>query len=317
MNARTKGSGVISPYADLFGEPQKAKKQKVRRGGWSWGPVEGVKLRALSMGAGIQSTTLLFMALKGEIGPRPEAVIFADPGDESSETYRHWEWMQGEIARQANGQMQAFTVSRGGKLSDRIRNRAAGRGVLNSDRFVSIPTFMPGADGKPGQGRRQCTREFKIEPLERHHRELMGYKPRQRIPPRSCEVWIGISTDEVVRAGAAFSGWAVNRYPLLEARMSRQDCIAWLERNGLPVPPKSACVYCPYKTNSEWRRLRDTDPEGWAHAVEIDNLVRDTPGMRKREFLHRSCVPLDKVDFSTAEDNGQGMLDVCDGGCGV
>ncbi|TIX73963.1 MAG: hypothetical protein E5V25_04065 [Mesorhizobium sp.] len=298
-------------------EPKPPARARVRRGGWSWGPVESAKLRVMSNGGGIQSTTLILMMCVGEL-PWVDHIINADPGDESEATYRHLEWLDSQIARYSNGRVGVHTVSRGGRLSDRIRNRAAGRGVINNDRFVSAPFYTSGGkDGRGGQGKRQCTREFKIEPLEKMQRELLGFIPRKRIPPGSCEVWIGISTDEVVRAGAAFTSWTVNRYPLLERRMSRRDCIQWLETHSFPVPPKSACVFCPYKSNAEWRWLRDNDPKAWADAVELDRLIRDTPGMREREYLHRDRVPLGQVDLSTDEERGQGMLMVCEAGCGL
>ena len=277
-----------------------------------------MKLRALSLGAGVQSTTLALMAACGEIGPMPDVMIFADPGDERAATMAHLAWLEREITTRTNGRMQCRRTGRGGRLSDRIRLRSQAAPTRTAnERFVSAPFFTLGKAGRVGQGKRQCTREFKIEPLERLQRDLLGYRPRQRIPAGACEVWIGISTDEVVRAGAAYSPWVVHRYPLLELRMSRRDCKAWLVAHGFPVPPKSACFYCPYKSDAEWRELRDDDPEAWAEAVAIDRLVRETPGMRAREFLHRSCVPLDQVDLSTAADRGQGMLAVCEAGCGL
>ena len=282
-----------------------------RRGGWSWGPVEGVRLRSLSLGAGVQSTTLVMMALHGEVGPRPDAVLFADTGDESSATMSHLDWIEGQIKLRSNGQVAVHRVSKGERLSDTIRRRAEND---TTSRFVSAPFYTGGG----GMGRRQCTREFKVEPLTKKQRELLGYAPRQRIPERSAEIWIGISTDECFRAGSAYDRWAVNRYPLLEQGMSRHDCEQWLRRKGYPVPPKSACVFCPYRSDAEWRWLRDNDPEGWAEAVEIDRLIRDTPQMRQQEYLHASRKPLDQVDLSTAEDHGQlGFLNDCEGMCGL
>lgn len=294
--------------------PKQKRETKVRKGGWSWGPVEGVKHRSLSLGAGVQSSTLVMMMVTGEL-PWVDSILFADTGDESDLTLEHLDWLEGQVKRHTNGQVEITRVGRGERLSDRVRNRASGAGEINNDRFVAAPFYTDGKDGKGGQGKRQCTREFKLEPLDRAWRGLLGYKPRQRIPAGSVEVWIGISTDEVVRAGAAFSAWQINRYPLLEFRMSRMDCIGWLESRGFPVPPKSACTFCPFRTNAEWRWLRDNDPKGWAEAVEIDRLVREGGGVR--EFVHRSRVPLDQVDLSTDEERGQGFLTHCDGGCGV
>lgn len=293
------------------------KRPRIRRGGWAWGPVEGAKLRVMSNGGGIQSSTLIMMMCVGDL-PWVDHIIHADVGDESAATMRHLDWLDAQILRYSNGRVETHRVGRGGRLSDRIRNRAAGRGTLSNDRFVSAPFYTSGGkSGRGGQGRRQCTREFKIEPLEKKLRALLGYAPRQRVPSRSCEVWIGITTDEVVRAGAAFTSWTVNRYPLLEKRMSRTDCILWLQSRGFPVPPKSACIFCPYKTDAEWRWLRDNDPQAWADAIEIDRLIRNAPGMRQQEFLHRSRRPLDEVDLSTSEDHGQGLLMVCEAGCGL
>jgi hypothetical protein len=287
---------------------QRASKPRMRRGGWSWGPVEGVKLRVLSLGAGVQSTTLALMAAHGEIGPMPDYAIFADTGDESAATLETVEWL-------ASGNVLPFPmhrVSAGRKISDDIRLRAT-EGPGGSRRFASAPFFT--ANG--GRGRRQCTREFKIEPIEREQRRLAGYLPRQIMPKGSVEVWIGISLDEVVRAGAAFARWAVHRHPLLELRMTRQDCVTWLSRHAYPVPEKSACTFCPNRTDFEWRRLKDRDPAGFSTAVEIDELCRQTPGMRHQEFVHASRRPLGEVDFSSAEDRGQGMLDICEAGCGL
>lgn len=292
-------------------------KARTRRGGWTWGPAEIAKLRVLSLGAGVQSSTLVCMMVAGELS-WVDAILFADTGDESSATLNHLSWLEREVKRATNGRVEVHRVGRGEKLSDRIKARAAGGRSAGQGRFVSAPFFTDGGKkGRGGQGRRQCTREFKIEPIEKKQRELLGYKPRQRIPPLSCEVWIGISTDEIVRAGAAFSAWVVHRYPLLELRMSRVDCERWLIANGFPVPPKSACVFCPYRSNREWRWLRDNNPEGWTQAVEIDRLIRDTPGMRAKEFLHRDRIAIGEVDLSTDDDHGQGMLMVCEAGCGL
>lgn len=298
--------------------PPEAARSRVRRGGWSWGPVEGAKLRTLSLGAGVQSTTLALMAAHGEVGPMPDVMMFSDPGDERALTMRHLDWLEGEVTKRTNGRMACLRTARGGRLSDRIRARAASQPTRTAnERFVSVPAFTISPKGIVGQGRRQCTREFKSEPLEKVRRQLLGFAPRQRIPAANCEVWIGFSTDEVIRAGAAFAPWVVNRFPLLELRMSRRDCVEWLIAHGYPVPPKSVCFFCPYKTNAEWRELRDEDPEAWAAAVEIDRLVRHSPGMRQPEFLHRSCRPLAEIDLSTAEERGQGMLMVCEAGCGL
>jgi len=66
--------------------------------------------------------------------------------------------------------------------------------------------------------------------------------------------------------------------------------------------------------------MRDHDRDGWEDAVLIDRALRTgLRGIRGEVFLHRSCVPLDQADLSTAADHGQ--LDLwpneCEGACGV
>lgn len=290
--------------------PKAKTRIKTRRGGWAWGPVDTVKLRFLSFGGGIQSTALVWMMIDGVL-PWVDHILYAETGDDGQVTGDHVDDMEREI-RKASNQVEFHRVSKGEKLSDNLRRRATT--IIGTDRrFIGVPFFT----GKSGQGRRQCTREFKIEPLEKKQRELLGYKPRQVMPKGMCEVWIGISTDEVVRAGAAFARWSINRYPLLEQRMSRSDCARYMADTGRRVPPKSACVYCPYRSNQEWRNLRDTDPQGFADAIAIDEMIRDNPNLRHQEFVHPSRKPLAQVDLSSSEERGQGMLSFCDGGCGL
>lgn len=54
---------------------------------------DGIRLRVLSLGAGVQSTTLALMAAHGEIGPMPDCAIFADTGWEPKAVYEHLAWL--------------------------------------------------------------------------------------------------------------------------------------------------------------------------------------------------------------------------------
>ena len=109
--------------------------------------------------------------------------------------------------------------------------------------------------------RRQCTKDYKIVPIRRKARELAGlYRKRSPSVP-VVEQWIGISFDEVIRMKPSFEDWQVNRWPLIERGMTRQDCLRWLERHGYPLPPKSSCIGCPFHSDEMWRQIRDHDPK--------------------------------------------------------
>ncbi len=272
---------------------------------------------ALSLGAGVQSTTMALMAAHGELGPMPDAAIFADTGSEPGPVYEHLRWLM-------SANVLPFPVHIVGKPTSLHADLLRGTNSVGRRRYAAIPAFLDRGTEPRGMGRRQCTKEYKIEPLIKKQRELLGYAPRKRIPANSIEIWIGISTDEAIRMKPSFNRWATNRWPLIEKRMSRWDCTLWLERNGYPVPPKSACTFCPFRSDLEWRALRDSDPIGWQQAVEVDNAIRgNTSGyardLKFKPFLHSSLKPLDQVDLSTSSERGQPDMfnNDCEGMCGL
>jgi hypothetical protein len=259
-----------------------------------------ILLRVLSLGAGVQSTTLALMAAHGELKPMPDCAIFADTQWEPQAVYDHLAQLRLPFP---------VHVETAGNLRQAIMNRCNTTG----GRFAVVPWFMRMPDGTDVMGRRQCTKEYKLTPIRRKVRQLLGGKT----PKHGAEIWIGISVDEVMRAKPSQVGYIVNRWPLLEQRMNRNDCLRWLERHGYPKPPKSACIGCPFHSNDQWRALRKM-PE-WQDAVEVDRAIRKQPGFRGEQYMHRSLVPLDQVDLSTAEDHGQLNLfnNECEGMCGV
>ena len=157
---------------------------------------------------------------------------------------------------------------------------------------------------REGMGRRQCTSEYKLAPITRKIRELLGATPpdfRRVAKGLVAEQWVGFSTDEVIRANRRKDSRGVQylttRYPLLDLGMSRDDCTALLAERGWGHTVKSACIGCPYHGNAQWRDLRDNHPEEWADAVEFDAAIRKGGSrglpLDGQAFLHRSRVPLE------------------------
>ena len=109
--------------------------------------------------------------------------------------------------------------------------------------------------------------------------------------------------------------YIVNEYPLIDHRITRNDCIQWLAANGLDVPPKSACTFCPYHSLGSWKRLKREGGADWQAAVAVDAEVR---GMREKHvlFVHPARVPLAEA-VAIPEDYGATQLELeipCDGG---
>ena len=265
-------------------------------------PMPDAKLRVISLGAGVQSSVLALMAARGEIGPMPGGAIFADTQWEPKEVYTHLDWLETQLP------FPVHRVTKGNIREDTLNGR------------VQIPVFTT-----TGMTMRQCTKDYKIDPVTRKLRELLGLKFRQNAPKKPVvELWMGISTDEVQRLKLAHHKFISHRWPLIEESMARSDCLRWFaEHHPNRVLAKSACIGCPFHSNAEWRRIKKTMPEAWTDAVDFDAQLRQSQINYKGKdqlFLHRSCVPLDEVDLATAVDKGQqefGFLEECDGMCGV
>lgn len=260
-----------------------------------------IRLRAISLGAGVQSTTMALMAAHGEIGPMPDCAIFADNGWEPAAVYEHLRWLMSPNVLP----FPVHIVSAGNLRNDTLAN------VNTGQRVAAVPWFTLSPRGKPGMGRRQCTKEYKVRPIQRKIVEMLGGRPRG-----GAEVWIGISKDEAIRMRPSRVKYIINRHPLIELTKARRDCLSWLTGHGYPRPPKSACVGCPFHDDDGWRVLTKDE---FADAAFVDRAIRDQPGMRGRQYMHSQRIPLDEVDLSMPAEHGQLdlFLNECEGMCGI
>ena len=245
-------------------------------------------MKILSLGWGVQSFTLAAMSALGELEPI-DAAIHADTTHDSVLTYKFAaKWTPWLEARGVN----VITV------------RADDTEVI--DRKYNH-TLIPAFNNSGGMGKRQCTTNWKIVPVRRMIRTLSGGKP--------VEQWIGISLDEIQRANKSGVQYITNRFPLVEKRITRAACVTWLEKNGLEVPPKSACVFCPYHGLNNWRQTKAVD-EDWQEAVRVDEEIRHVSNNGMTNYLCSARVPLTDLDLSTPEERGQiNWIDECSGTC--
>ena len=262
---------------------------------------------ALSLGAGVQSSTLALMLARGDLGPMPDCAIFADTQGEPASVYRWLDWLEAQLP---------YPVYRAtaGSLAEKAVEVRTGK---NDKRYTksSVPAFIVGETGAVGFMMRQCTNDYKIVVIKRQLRTLIGRKRNAKVVQL-----IGISADEVHRMKPSRDKWITNQWPLVDAGIRRSDCIAWMAKCGYPTPPRSACVFCPYHNDREWLRLKTKEPEEFQKAVEFETRYKAAMAktkMRGTPYLHRSLVPLSEVVFGAAD----GQLDMfgneCEGMCGV
>lgn len=256
------------------------------------------------------------MAARGEITPMPTAAIFADTLAEPKSVYAWLDWLEPQLPFPVY-RVQAKLGLVEESLMLRQRVRTIGKPWSKS----LVPAFVANPDGTRGIMGRSCTADKKIAPLLRKQKEI-GQVPRGCKEPRVV-TWIGISLDEVTRMKPSRDKWATNRWPLIEKDMTRHDCLRWMERNGYPKPPRSACVFCPFHSDHEWRRLKNEEPQEFERAAkferDLQEVKRRSTNLNVVPFLHGSLKPLDQVDFTTDVQRGQidFFQNECEGMCGV
>ncbi len=270
-------------------------------------------LQVLSLGAGVQSTVMALMAEQGYEGfQKPDLAIFADTGWEPKAVYKHLEWLETQLSypviRVNNGNIRDNTLS----------------GINPEGRkFIDMPVFVVKEDGKNYVGTRQCTKLYKLRPIEKYLREYLELQPGQVAPKdQQVDMWLGLSIDEISRLKPSKQGWITNIYPLIKRDMSRTQLYAWFkERYPDRDLPKSACIGCPYHSDQKWAEMKQYDPESFDDAIHVEWAMQNVPQSRGSldgtAYLHRSRIPLTRVEFNTTITEAEAMQQECEGLCGI
>lgn len=239
--------------------------------------VEGI--RVFSYGGGVQSTAALVLASRGEIDYKTFA--FANTGDDSEnpDTLSYVRAVAIPFAEQRGITLVELQKKHGGEVD------TLSRMIERRKRSIDIPVWVQ--TGAPG--RRQCTRSFKIMVVGRYTKSLGA------TVDEPATVGVGISLDEFHRMRTSSPvPWERRDYPLIALRLTRADCVAIIAREGLPIPPKSACWFCPFKRTSEWLDMAKRRPDLFHRAVALEMMLNE----RRREigkdavFLSHECIPL-------------------------
>ena len=281
-----------------------------------------VVYRALSLGAGVQSSVLALLLSRSdprlmELGySKPDAAVFADTGWEPEYVYVHLAWLEEQL------DYPLIRVS-SGDIRANLRKGLTASG----HRFVDVPFYLVDENGKKGMLRRQCTNHYKIAPIYKRVRKLAGGRRGRPFPQdRHVEMWLGISLDEVGRMKPSREPWVNHRWPLVDLGMTRRDCAEWFasEYPGRTLP-RSACVICPYRSDEHWLELKRSEPDSYAAAVKFDRWLRNSTTnpvrqlLNGRPYLHSARRPLATViaEKENDPDSLNHFNEECEGLCGV
>jgi len=256
--------------------------------------------RCLSYGGGVQSSAMLVAACHGDLpdGVRPDVVIFADTQWEPVAVTDHVHFMTEYAAKYG---IKVVTVT---------------HGPIRSKRGAStMPLFTRNEGNDKGITLRQCTVDYKVNPIRKEIRRLLGYAPRKPLK-HDIEIWLGISIDEAQRMKPSRATRTVNRWPLIEMEWSREKCKRYIEQHNLPVPMKSSCIGCPYHSNKYFLDMKRQRPNEWNDVVLFDKQIRNefkSPILKGTAYVHRNAEPLEKVYLQ--EDQIELFGEECSGYC--
>lgn len=241
-------------------------------------------MKVISYGGGVQSTALVVMAVQGELGP-VDAALFSNVGDDSEhpDTLAYIRTVAQPWAERHGLPMHTLHRTRRDGQRETLMEQLG-----RSKRSLPIPVRMQDT-GAPGT--RSCTATFKIKVVGKW---LRAHGASKKHP---ADVLIGISWDEAMRIGNKHvAAYERPLYPLVERRLTREDCKRIIERAGLPVPPKSSCYFCPFHKPSTWARMRRDEPGLFQQSADLEAMLN-----RRRDDLGKDHVYLTRFGKPLAE----------------
>lgn len=208
----------------------------------------------VSYGAGINSTAMVLLMI--EDGIAIDAILFADTGGEKPETYA--------FIKEFN----SYLVSQGQCGITVVKNDFP-QGIIDGSleneclRTKSLPS--------KAYGWGSCSMKWKRDPQERWIKRTFFV---QRDGLDRLFRYVGMGAEEQHRADKFSSdGFICFKFPLIEHKYYREDCVALITNKGLSVPPKSACFFCPMSKKKEILALSKKHPDLFARAVQIEKTA--------------------------------------------
>jgi hypothetical protein len=268
----------------------------------------------ISYGGGVQSTALVVLAathdpaFEAAVGGPVDAALFCNVGDDS-EHPAALEWVRDVVT--------PWAAERGFPVHELDRVRRDGTTETLMGRMVregskSLPIPVRGSEtGAPGK--RSCTADFKIAVIGK------WLKANGASRDSRADVCIGISTDEIQRAGRqVVEPHLVRLYPLIALGLDRSACQQInVDTFGRPAP-KSSCFFCPFHRPAVWAEMRRDEPDLFARSAALEatlNERRIDRGMSP-VYLTRFGKPLDEAipEAQTPLFAGDGH-DIGEAGC--
>ena len=203
----------------------------------------------LSFGGGVNSVAMHLYLLEHGKGHGIDDFesIFVDHETDWPETYSYL------------AEFQDFLKRRGDRPVTVLKPDA---GTIEKKRFANLYDYFHFKQTFPTRGQgaghgRTCTHRFKITPIYKYVES-------------PCFMLIGFDAGEAHRATINTHNGVENRYPLIEAGITRYGCKEIIDNWGLKQPMKSGCYICPFQTPHQYKELRTIHPDLFCKAEQLE-----------------------------------------------
>lgn len=243
-----------------------------------------VAMNIVAYGGGTNSTAMLIGLYRHKIPV--DLILFADPGGEQPCTYGYLSVMDRWLVE--HGMLKITTGF--------YRNKDGERQTLEEEclRSGTLPAIA--------YGHKACSLKYKVGPQEKF---CNHYQPCLDAWAKGKKVtkFIGYDVDEQRRREGALPHDVADKkytkqYPLMDWGWTREDCIRVIQEEGLPLPGKSSCFFCPSMKKKEIRTLYHKHPDLLARALAIEDKAM--PNLTSVKGLARNWS---WRDFIEADEN--------------
>lgn len=207
-------------------------------------------MHIVKYGGGVNSTAMLILMLKKDIPI--DVILFCDTGGEKPQTYEFL------------------------PIFDQWLRRKYGKGITIIRRDPGLYDLCLEKGILPSRRLRWCTFKYKIDTTNEYIRRL-------GLP--WIDMYIGFDGGEEgrvervagldqFRSKENYEIFVKMHYPLNLCDISREKCMRIIDKEGLPVPVKSGCFFCPFRGAEDFISMKRDEPELFQKCVELEKRNR-------------------------------------------
>lgn len=218
-------------------------------------------MNIVSFGGGSNSTAMIIGMYQK--GIPIDMILFADTGAERPETYKFIEKFNGWLTER---NLPQITI---------VRHCDKDGNVLGLEKDCLNARNLPSI----AYGFKTCSQKHKIAPQDKF---CNNYKQCKDIWAKGEKVvkYIGYDAGEERRKINAYAYDIQDKkykriYPLIDWEWYREDCVKAIQEEGLPLPGKSSCFFCPSMKKQEIKQLRKEHPDLFARAIALEENAKD------------------------------------------